>query len=590
MSDAGKDTIYIDVDDEITSIIDKVVSSKHKIVALVLPKRAAVLQSIVNMKLLKRSGDAHKKNLVLITSEAGLMPLAGAVKLHVAKTLQSKPAIPSAPKIPSDDLALNDDDNDGDEDESDLDEVAQEDDAEAEEPKEVDKAKSVGELAGAAAVGAKLADDDEPIELDNDEEVPVAASKTGAAPKDKKKSKSDKKPKIPNFNKFRKRTLLIGAGIVALIIVWLLGIFVLPKATVIIKTDNVSVNTELTFTASTSAEELDLEKNVIPAVKKEVKKTDAEKVPATGKKNVGEKATGTVTIKLANCAQNSASIPAGTGVSTAGVTFITQDNVDLKSFYPVFSCKNDSFPDYTSRTVKVVAQTPGDQYNISGGRTFNVAGFPDASGVDSSAMSGGTSKEITVVSDQDVESAKSKLTDKSKNTASEELQKQLKDEDLFPIVDTLAGTPPAVTASPSVGAEASEVTVTSIVTYSMLGVKRDDLKKLVVNSAKDQIDSSKQSIGDDGLDKAVFKLGDKPLATDQKINVQTTLSTGAQIDEAALKAEIAGKKKGEVQQIIGARPGVKEVEVKYSPFWVYKTPKSVNKITLKFEQAENANN
>jgi hypothetical protein len=124
----------------------------------------------------------------------------------------------------------------------------------------------------------------------------------------------------------------------------------------------------------------------------------------------------------------------------------------------------------------------------------------------------------------------------------------------------------------------------------MLGVKRDDLKKLVVNSAKDQIDSSKQSIGDDGLDKAVFKLGDKPLATDQKINVQTTLSTGAQIDEAALKAEIAGKKKGEVQQIIGGRPGVKEVEVKYSPFWVYKTPKSVNKITLKFEQAENANN
>jgi hypothetical protein len=105
-----------------------------------------------------------------------------------------------------------------------------------------------------------------------------------------------------------------------------------------------------------------------------------------------------------------------------------------------------------------------------------------------------------------------------------------------------------------------------------------------------KIDSSKQSIGDDGLDKAIFKVTDKPIPTDQKINVQTTLSTGAQVDEPALKAEIAGKKKGEVQQIIGARPGVKEVEVKYSPFWVYKTPKSVDKITLIFEQAENANN
>ena len=56
-----KDTIYIDVDDEITAIIDKVITSKHKIVALVLPKRAVVLQSIVNMKLLKRTADEAKK-------------------------------------------------------------------------------------------------------------------------------------------------------------------------------------------------------------------------------------------------------------------------------------------------------------------------------------------------------------------------------------------------------------------------------------------------------------------------------------------------------------------------------------------------
>ena len=53
----AKDVIYIDVDDEITTIIDKVRSSQSKILALVLPKRATTLQSIVNMKLLKRSAD-----------------------------------------------------------------------------------------------------------------------------------------------------------------------------------------------------------------------------------------------------------------------------------------------------------------------------------------------------------------------------------------------------------------------------------------------------------------------------------------------------------------------------------------------------
>lgn len=581
MSEAGKDTIYIDIDDEITSIIDKVATSKHKIVALVLPKRASVLQSIVNMKLLKRSGDAHKKQLVLITSEAGLLPLAGAVKLHVAKTLQSKPAIPAGPKIPADDLAVDEDDADN------LDDM---DDNDVDEDPKVDKAKSIGELAGAAAVGAKLADDDETIELDNEIPADESAPKSGLKNSKKSSTKGDKKPKVPNFNKFRKRTILIGAAVVALIALWLVGIFILPKAKVIIKTDNVSVNTDLIFTASTAATDLDEEKSIVPATSKEVKKTDSEKVPATGKKNIGEKATGTVTVKLSNCAESNANIPAGTGVSNGSLTFITQSDVTLVAFSKNGACVNDLIPSQTSGTVKVAAQNPGDQYNISGGRTFTVNGFSSVSGVDSSAMTGGTNKEVTVVSDQDVEAAKSKLTDKSKSAATSELEKQLQDDELFAIPETLSASTSAITPTPKVGDEASEVTVTSTTTYIMLGVKRDDLKKLVVKSVEDDIDTSKQKVSEDGLDKAVFKLGEKASATDQKVNVQTTVSTGAQIDEAALKTEIAGKKKGDVQKIVGAYPGVKEVEVKYSPFWVYKTPKNPSKITLVFEQAQNANN
>src|SRR5271167_1728770 len=106
MSDSQKDTIYIDIDDEITSIIDKVRSAQHRIVALVLPKRATMLQSSVNMKLLKKAAEDGKKRLVLITSEAGLLPLAGSIGLHVAKTLQSKPEIPDAPDSEADEAAI----------------------------------------------------------------------------------------------------------------------------------------------------------------------------------------------------------------------------------------------------------------------------------------------------------------------------------------------------------------------------------------------------------------------------------------------------------------------------------------------------
>ncbi|QQS18664.1 hypothetical protein IPL68_01055 [Candidatus Saccharibacteria bacterium] len=98
----AKETIYVDVDDEITAIIERVTNAKGSIIALVLPKRATVLQSIVNMRLLKRAAESENKNLVLVTSEASLLPLAGLVGMHVAETPSSKPVIPPRPDMPSD--------------------------------------------------------------------------------------------------------------------------------------------------------------------------------------------------------------------------------------------------------------------------------------------------------------------------------------------------------------------------------------------------------------------------------------------------------------------------------------------------------
>lgn len=570
MAEATKDTIYIDIDDDITGIIDKVSSSKHKIVALVLPKRATTLQSIVNMKLLKRSGDTHKKQLVLITSESGLLPLAGAVGLHVAKTLQSKPAVPAAPDVPSDDVALDD--------------TAQqvEPDEAVDEP--VDTSKSVGELSTKKPTtqGAE-----ESIEIDDDGEI------SDAEPVEKKSSKAakkaNKKLSIPDFNQFRTRLLIGGAAFIGLIFIWYIANFVMPRARIVVSTDNITVNTDLMVTADTAAKTVDAEKALLPATEKTVKKTDAEKVSATGKKNVGEKATGSVSLKLTNCSENSVTVPAGTVVANNGLNFITQVDISFNSVKIGNNCRNDDFPAFTTGTVKVVAQNPGDQYNISGGRKFSVAGISNVTGYDSSSMSGGTNREVTVVSADDIETAKQKLTDKSKDAAKTELAKQLKDAKLFAIEDSITAPAAEITSSPAVGAEATEVTVTSITTYSMLGVVRDDLKQLVVAEAQKQIDAKKQSIGNDGLDQAVFTLKDKN-GTRQQISVQSTVSTGAQEDQAALKKQVAGKKKGDIQQILGDLPGVKTVEVNYSPFWVYKAPTNPEKITIEFKQATNDTN
>jgi len=62
-------TFYIDIDEEITSIVDRLRKSLAKEVIVVVPKRAILIQSIVNLKLLKKEADNLNKKLVIVTQD-----------------------------------------------------------------------------------------------------------------------------------------------------------------------------------------------------------------------------------------------------------------------------------------------------------------------------------------------------------------------------------------------------------------------------------------------------------------------------------------------------------------------------------------
>lgn len=375
----GKETIYVDVDDEITNIIDKVKTSEHKIIALVLPKRASVMQSVVNMKLLKRAAVSSKKSIVLITSEQGLLPLAGVAGVHVAKSLQTKPYIPSPPAHPGE--------------ETELAESLSEDEA------ALDKSASVGALAAAATDS----DDDEPetIQLDN-------VDMSDAAPAEKAASKL-KHLKVPNFERFRSGFFLAGLGVFLLLFGWYMAFVVMPKANIIIRTDTTTAVSSFDFTVSTAQTELELEDRKIPATLKELTKTDSEKVPATGQRDDGTKASGEVTLRLTNCAADEVTVPKGTVVTTNGLNYITQQAAAMQSVEIGGNCRNNDFPDISSETVEVVSAENGDKFNIAGGNSFSVSGYGNVAGTNNEAIGGGTSKLVKVVSQKDIDDALAKI-------------------------------------------------------------------------------------------------------------------------------------------------------------------------------------
>lgn len=543
----AKKTIYVDVDEEITSIIDKLRTAREQIVALVLPKRATMLQSIVNMKLLKRAADQEGKKAVLITSESSLMPLAGAAGLHVAHNLQSRPFLPPVPSA-SDQTNI----------------VSAKTNAE---DTSIDPQTPIGVAAGL--------DKEESVEIDNRPKEPAAVA--AAAGSKAKAAKGKSKFKIPNFNKFRLKLIIGGALLLLLLVGLWWALAAAPKAKVTIKGDTNDIPLSVGFTADTDAENLDTEQGIMPARQLELKKTASEKAPATGQKDKGTKAGGVMTLK--NCTDNKATIPAGTGVSSGSFTYITQSTVKLDDgeFTSGGQCKSSG--DHV-KTTNVIAQNNGEQYN-AGPRSYTVAGF---SGVSASgeAMTGGTSNIVKVISQGDIEAAQQKLAEQQAK-GREELKNQLEDTDYWAIIETFAEIDPKLAPNPAVDAEANEVTVTLDVTYTMLGVRKDDLEKLVEHAAKQQVDTAKQSILSEGLDNAAFEVGEVSEPT-TRMTMKTTIVAGPEVDQKAIKSEIAGKKRGEAEQLLSTKTGYKEVRIDLSPFWVYSVPKKEAKINIVVEQ------
>ncbi len=549
MTSDKKDTIYIDVDDEITSIIEKVRSSPQKIVALVLPKRAAILQSVVNMKLLKRSGEEAKKHLVLITSEAALMPLAGAVGLYVATTLLSKPTVPSPPPDPD---AI--------------------DDSNVEQGSETETLlnpqRPVGELAGLPA------SEDETIEVDNDE----PSTKTLA-----KKSKKEKPPKglrVPNFNKFRTKLLVGGLVGVLLVVGLYIAIFVMPTADIVIKTDTENVKATVKFISSPNTKELNEEQAIIPATNKELKKSESQKAPATGQKNVGQKATGSVSLKNCSTKDGEIVVPANTAVSSGGLSFITDEPVTLPQSILTGGSKTCITP---AKSVDVTAQNAGDTYNVSE-RDYTVSGFAGVQG-EGSDMEGGTNQIIKVVSQGDIDTLRQRVIDSFTNGAKDELKQQLLADDLIVLEDTFSVGQPEAVSSPDVNSEASEVTVNVTMGFTMYGIKTEHITPLIDTSIAEEVDSDRQTISSYGLEEAVFQIGERKPNGDISYTLQTLVVAGPEINEDTLKQEIVGKKEGEAKNLIKARPGVKEVSVNYKPFWVTKAPSKPSKVSVIVETA-----
>ena len=578
----NKDVIYIEPEQDITDILSNVKAAKHKIIALVPPKKAGVLRSAVNFKLIAKTARQHDKTVVLITTDESLQRLASTVKMPVAKSLQSKPQVPN----------LDDEEADGDA----KDDVIEDDEKPAEEEKtEGEKVPVKTTPKKAEPVLAKKPAKEEVIEGEPEPEEKDDSSKSA------KTVAKMKGAKIPNFAKYRK---FIIAGMAVLIVligftVWATAIA--PAAEIIVTVHTSKSNFAEKVTFVDHEDKANPKDGIFFLEEKSVTKKAEAEFDATGELDKGEKASGTITITrlagdmVASEGDMTFTVPANTTVTISGKEFVVTEggSVNVKeSDLDTTKCQGGLFApkkcpirnNVQSSPMKVVAKEVGDAYNVAAASSGITLGINTAKkySVSSSAMTGGTSKIVKIVSEEDVKAATSGLTATSAKEAQKELKSQFGDE--YILLGNMEQSEPKDTVTPNVDEEVGENVKPKVVrevVFKMFAVKKEAVKTFISTKLKENASGDKtQTIYDAGEDTAFFEKFQN--TTDESTaRLKTSVITGPEVTEQMVADKSLGKKVGEVKHLLQSINGVSSVSVNPNYFWVTSVPSDPNKVQIK---------
>ena len=573
----NKDVVYIEPEDDITDIISRVKNAKQKLVALVPPKKIGVLRSAVNTKLIARAAKMSDKVVVIVTTDGSLIKLAAAAQIPVAKNLQSRPKLPSE--------IIKEEKAGGEQflDEKDFDD-------------EEDNATSKNASASISSSQPKLAKKaDQEItsdDIDKDEEKTEKSDKKG-------KDGKDKKGAIPTLEKYRKWIIIGGVGIVGLI-VFLVWAFVFAPAAdiaVAIRTTANNFSENVTFTTKSGTEKPE-DGNFLLEQKK-VEKTSSVEFQATGQKDIGEKAKGAILV-AAYLDANSEGVPLriidGVKFALGNLSYTVTSGASVSYPESDDKCENHNSPRFSRegclQTVKVTVQADasGTDYNIgphdSGWNTdANVSMAKSVSIYNSDAFTGGTSNMVTVVSEQDFNNAKEKLTNTGREDGKAELIKQF-GEDMITIESSLDVSTSDPKSSPAVGEEVkSGVTpkIEATTTYTMFAVDKVKVEDFIRKKTEKSVASDQRIYA---IDKPFFENFNKQSDTTYTAKLKSATQTGPKVTEEDILEKSRGKKVGEVQSILKSINGVSSVNIKTSFPWVNHVPDDPNKVTIELKVEE----
>src|SRR3989344_4711823 len=303
-----------------------------------------------------------------------------------------------------------------------------------------------------------------------------------------------------------------------------------------------------------------------------------ESFPATGEKDVVQKARGKITVLNEYGTSTQVLVAATRFESDGGLIFRTLKTITV----PGTTVKNGKITP-GSVEVEVIADKAGDLYNIGSGK-FTITAFKEKGDMDrygkfygqsSEAIKGGIVGKAKVVTEEDYLNAKKKIEEKIVAEAQQDLKTQASGlrilESLLPIVNNIV-------SSAQIDEATDFFTVSGVATLRTVGFKESDLDGLLVQYI--------QGIDDVSVfpDKLNLKFQDIKFddeASVLKFHIVVEGLAYSKIEQDKIIADLMGKNESEIRDYIKGVKSISSARVLLSPFWVWRVPKDISRIEMK---------
>lgn len=336
----------------------------------------------------------------------------------------------------------------------------------------------------------------------------------------------------------------------------------LPQATVTVLEIPKPIDEEVMLTIDPTATVADGSSKIIPGKKQEQEVSGEKVIAVTGKKQVGDPAKGAVTIYNKDVT-SSKTFPKGIVLTASSLKFTLDGEVQ------VASASQTSIDTITfgKATANITASAIGTQSNLPAGTQFDFQDYATNIAIarNDQALSGGTSRDITVVSRADYDSLVEALTDELVQKAKTNLGGSVGGREKL-IEDTIKASVSSKNFTEEIDQEAKQLHGKLTVTVSGISYNEDDVAAVIKGALGANLPN--------GYVFAPTETSIKLASTQMKKN--GTVVTAVQfhavavptLDLEVIRKALAGKKIAAAQDYLRQMTGVGGVEFgfRWTPF------------------------